>query len=273
MRHFILIIFIATFVPVAAFAQGVFFRIDIAKEISGKTLWAEDFPDRYYFAQDGTFLLQYAAARQGFQAGDVRAGRWHVDDKYLCLRFDAESKPVCYLVNKDPNGFRRWGKYDDLYYVEEAEGDVHFYWDRWMHGNLILTPDVWRAIDAGKSTGLSIEQYRADITNKIMRLPLGYIYHREDGKAFWLTEEQAELIKADRAALDDEAFVKGQNIRGGKWMIDGEQHCWAYDDQGEKFCSMVVEAKNGYVPQHGYFQIMKDHFIRLIGPDRLIETN
>lgn len=271
MRLFLIIIAGFFFVHGAspAAAQGVYFRIDIAKEIAGKTFWAEAVPDRYYFGEDGVFLLQYALSRQDYAAGGVREGAWSIEGDRLCLSYPETGEKTCYQVNKDTQVQGPWGQFDDTYLVHGVDSRDEFYWDRWMHGNLILTPDAWRKVHENRNTGFSAEAYRAEITGKIMRLPLGNVFHHENGTAYWLPQSAVGAVARNPSSLDDADFVKGNNIYIGKWQINGDRHCWRHT-RGPEQCSVVVDAQNGFVPQKGYFQIMDDHFIRLIKPEDLI---
>lgn len=230
-------------------------------------------PDRYYFGKDGTLLIQYAAPREGHVAGEVVEGKWSVDGYHLCLEYQEQSgkKSECFVFNKDKSVIGPWGIFDDFYHVHSIGGSRSFFLNRWMYGNMILKPDAWRAIKNGSYTGLSPEDYKEDITGKIMRLPLGLVYHHDNGTAYWLNTEKAKLVAENPSRLEDPAFIEQQKIGKSSWSVEGVRHCWTYSSNN-KVCNTAINGKDAYVPHGGYFQIMDDNFIRQIKPEDLIET-
>lgn len=176
-----IVIFLCSFTT-GARAQS----IDVKDTVEGKTFWSQYLPQRYYFGADGTFLLQATTATETQEAGAVHEGIWTIGEgNRLCWTFKDEGIERCYAIAEDLLAPRPWYNYDHVYNLEESETAVNIPWDRWMHGNLITKPTVYEATSQGKAPPLDIEAYKTTIAGKIMRLPLGYVYHHADGRAFW----------------------------------------------------------------------------------------
>ncbi len=241
---------------------------DIKDMIQNKSFWHEHFPERYFFGADGAFLLQYTAGTDQYVAGTVREGTWDIGESdRLCWAFKDEGINRCYDVSEDLLAVRPWYNFDNTYELKEVGRPANILWNRWMHGNLIAKPYIYKTISDGKIPALDEHAYKKAIGDKVMRLPLAYVYHRADGRAFLMNESMAKKIESNPSTID--AIEKDKNIKARGWAIENNRHC--YDQGTDKAnCMTVFSAQDLYVPQEGWVQIMDDNFIRLIKPSDLI---
>ncbi len=244
--------------------------LDIKDTVQDKTFWHARLPERYYFGADGAFLLQYTSAKEPYAAGAVREGTWAVgESSRLCWTFADEGIERCYDITEDLLAKRPWHSFDNVYELKEANRPANILWNRWMHGSLIVKPDIYKTISDGKMPPLDNEAYRTAIADKIMRLPLDIVYHRADGLAFWIDEKMAKKIAKNPAIVEKD---DGRGLDIDVWGIEKGRHCYLTPTQDTVYqsCMTVFSAQDLYVPQEGWVQIMDDNFIRLIKPSDLI---
>ncbi len=267
MRFFYLA-FLVSAVWASAHAQSL---TDVKSRISGKTFWHEHLSERYYFAEDGALLLQYTAETRGRKAGAVREGKWEIGESgRLCLAFADEGINRCYDVTENLYAPRPWHQYDNVYELKEAGQPSNILWNRWMHGNLIAAPDVYKALADGQTPPVDEAAYIEFIQDKIMRLPMHHVYHAADGRVFLADEEIVK--KARRSPSKAAALLEKNSSDGitGVWTVKNGRHCYQWSGGYNETCMTVFSARDLYMPQQGWVQVMDDHFIRLIKPSDII---
>ncbi len=243
---------------------------DIKELIQEKTFWSEQLPERYYFGKDGLLLMQYMSTVEQHEAGTVREGTWVIgENNRLCWTFKDEGINRCYDVSEDLLTDRPWYNYDNIYELQEAGRPANILWNRWMYGNLITKPEIYKAVSEGKAPPLDAEAYKAAISDRVMRLPLGYMYYRSNGSSFLVDEKIAKSIMRRKEDADEFAAQNHQVSPEAKWSVQDSRFCNQWPD-GRRSCVTVFSAQDLYVPQEGWVQIMDDNFIRLIKPSDLI---
>lgn len=241
--------------------------------LADKTYWSLHFPERYYFSPDGMLLIQYMEDTPSYPAGAVRTGTWQATKKgELCWTLKDEDIEYCFSVTEDLLAPRPWHMYDNNFSLKQTGGGLQINWDRWINGNLIAKPDVYQRIAKGTLPILDKESYVADITDKIMHLPMSAVYHRADGRAFWVDEETAAMIENNPDVVTSGAVLKRKTTVTGTWSLDTGRHCYDWEGGYTRTCITVFSGNDLYRPQQGWVQIMDDTFIRLIKPSHLKKT-
>lgn len=254
---------------IPAFAQV---KSEAGSTVSGKTFWHEDMPERYYFGEGGKFLLQYTQGAEEDLVGTVREGTWRSAEDSLCWIFTGEPEENCFTLVRDIGAVRVWGKFDDSYRLRKKSGSETVFWNRWMYGALITRPEIYVSIHAKKPVAFDSEAYRSSIVGKIMRLPMGYIYHDAGGALYSIEEKNVDRVLKDTKKLQDDTFLREYNINKVSWTLEGNRHCWVYK-AGRSTCNTVISGRDLYVPQDGYVHIMDDNFIRLIKPSDMLSAD
>ncbi len=244
-----------------SFEAGARQITDVTDLVSDKTFWHERLPERYAFGKDGLFLLQYTSGQEQYEAGAVREGAWDIGEgNRLCWMLKDEGIHHCYDIAEDLLAKRPWYNFDNVYELKEAGSPATILWTLWMNGNLIAKSEIYKVVAAGKPTLPDGEVYKTAIGDKIMRLPMGYVYHFTDGRTLWANEEKALKSIGKKTAAEQDSGIK--------WTVDKGRHCY-HSEQSALFCVTVFSAQDLYVPQEGWVQIMDDNFIRLIKPEDL----
>ncbi len=249
---------------ISAQAQQV---VDIKDTVEGRTFWHERFPERYYFGKDGLFFMQYMSGSEAHEAGAVREGTWSTgESNRLCWMLKDEGINRCYDLSENLLAHRPWYHYDNVYELKEAGQPANILWNRWMHGNLITKPEVYKTAE---KPILDEQAYKTAMVGKVMKLPLINVYHYADGRFLFVRDQILEKAGAKLSSLEKIAKEEPEQVKTGTWEIKDGRQCYTREG-GYKSCMMVLSARDLHIPQEGWVHILDDNFIRLIKPSDFI---
>jgi len=275
----------------------------VTNSLSGKTFWNKSNLNRYSFVSDGTFKQQFISQEGSYSPGTTLAGTWQANDSnnQVCWTYTIENNVLnnqeyCFTYELDTDAPRIWNAYDQTInmYTQGDDGSrqLSFEWNRWMYGDLIIEPGIAKNMNArilemakismqlnqskiktkfpiNPKANLSddMRQYADSIVGKIMKLPLGNIFHTKDGRSYSIPEKLVGAVSKDATLLTDNDFMTSNNIATGEqWFLDDNIQCWFYVMNGASECTLVYPASILDMPTGGYIHILDDGFIRHVRP-------